>query len=518
MLLLACANVANLLLAQGTLRGREVAVRASLGASRARILGQLVTEVLLLAALGGALGLLLAMALHWWASGRLPPNLPRADQWSVGVGAVLYTLAASGAAALLAGALPAWRTAGGRNGARALRGEGDRNLGWVSSILVGLQVALSVLLVVGAGLMTRSFLSLSAVSPGFQVEGAVAMRIAPPSGRYDDAESLTAFYDDVRRRVLAAPGVEAAGGIMFLPMTPGGAWNAYRPEGAVRTGDGPENTALRIVTPGYFAAMGIPLRAGRAPAEGDGPASIPVAAINETLAREAFGEADPLGRRLILGSEGSDTVTVIGVVGDVRQSDLRTPVHPELYRPVAQAPFQRLYMVARSSAEAAPALQALQAAVLAVDPDVVLSRAGSVDELVRTTMGETRIVTQLLGLFGLVAVILGAIGIYGVTAHNVMVRRRETGIRLALGADTRKLSRRTLVLGLAPVVVGTLLGLAAASGASGVLESLLFQVDPLDPVTFALVPILFALVAVGALAGPTLRAGKTDPVEILRAE
>ncbi|MDX1495819.1 MAG: FtsX-like permease family protein [Longimicrobiales bacterium] len=301
-------------------------------------------------------------------------------------------------------------------------------------------------------------------------------------------------------------------------MTPGGAWSAYRPEGAPESGESLETTALRIVTPGYFEAMGIPLRIGRYPEDGDGRTAVPVAAINETLAREAFGAGSPVGRRLILGSEGSDTVTVIGVVGDVRQRDLRTPVHPELYRPLAQSAFHRLYMVARTSGDEVPALETLQWAVLGVDPDVVLSRAGPVDELVRTTMGDTRILTQLLVLFGFVAVSLGAIGIYGVTAHSVMLRRRETGIRLALGADTGEMSRRTLVTGLAPVVAGVVVGLAAAAGTSRVLESLLFQVGPMDPVTFAVVPLVFGLVALAALVGPTLRARATDPVEILRAE
>ncbi|NNF14415.1 MAG: FtsX-like permease family protein [Gemmatimonadetes bacterium] len=516
-LLLACANVATLLLAQGSVRRGEVAIRASLGAGRGRILRQLTFEMLILAGSAAVVGLVFATSLRSWASSRLPATLPRADQWDVGGIAVAFTMVATLLAVLAGGVLPGWRTARGGDSAQLLRGAGRRSAGRLSTALVGLQVALSVLLVVGAGLMTRSFVALSSVDPGFRPDGAVAVRLTPPSGRYE-GESVTLLYDEIRRAAVSSPEIESAGGILFLPMTPGGAWVSFHPETDVAPDGNLPSTALRIVTPGYFEAMGIDLATGRYLDDGDGADAEPVAVINRTLARHAFSSPDPVGRMLVMGGDGQNTVRVVGVVDDVRQSDLRTEVYPEVYRPLGQQPITRLYMVARSSGDDDAALAALYEAVGRVDEDVLLSRSGHVRDIVRRSMGTTRLVTQLLGLFGVLALTLGAIGIYGVSAHNVAVRRREMGIRMALGADSGGVARETLLSGLVPVAVGIAAGLIAAAGASGTLQSLLYAIPPRDTVTFLLVPAFFTLVAVASLAVPMIRAGQTDPVETLRSD
>lgn len=516
-LLLACANVATLLLAQGSVRRGEVAVRASLGASRGRILRQLTLEMLILAGGAAALGLVFASTLRAWAASRLPATLPRADQWDVGALAVAFTVAAALLAVLAGGVLPGWKTAHGGDSAQVLRGGSRRSAGRLSTGLVGLQVALSVLLVVGAGLMTRSFVALSAVDPGFRPDGAVAVRIAPPSGRYE-GESLALLYDEIRREAMASPEIESAGGILFLPMTPGGAWSSFHPEANPASDGNLPSTALRMVTPGYFETMGIDLVAGRYLDDRDAADAERVAVINRTLAKHAFSSPDPVGRILVMGGAGQDTVRVVGVVDDVRQSDLRTEIHPEAYRPLAQQPITRLYMVARASGDEDAALVALHEAIRRVDEDLLMSRSGRVRDIVRGSMSTTRLVTQLLGLFGVLALVLGSIGIYGVSAHNVALRRREMGIRMALGADRAGVARRTLFRGLVPVAVGIVVGLATAAGASGTLQTLLYAIQPRDPVTFTVVPAFFALVAVASLAIPMLRASRTDPVETLRSD
>ncbi len=516
-LLLACANVATLLLAQGSARQGEIAVRASLGAGRWRILRQLTLEMLLLASGAAAAGIVFATTLQAWASSRLPGTVPRADQWEVGTAAVVFTFGAALLAVVAGGVLPGWGTARGGDSAAVLRGGKRRSAGRLSAGLVGLQVALSVLLVIGAGLMTRSFVALSAVDPGFRPDGAVAVRLTPPNGRYE-GESVTFFYDEVRRAAESSPEIESAGAILFLPMTPGGAWSSYHPPGAATAEGNLPTTAFRIVTPGYLETMEVDLVAGRYLDEGDGADAEAVAVINRTLARHAFRSPDPVGRVLVLGRAGTDTVRVVGVVDDVRQSDLRTDVFPELYRPLAQQPMNRLYMVARASNDPGRALVALHDAVRRVDADVLLSRSGHVLDIVRESMGTTRLVTQLLGLFGVLAVLLGAIGIYGVSAQNVAVRRKEMGIRMALGADGARVARQTLLSGLVPVAVGIVVGLGTAAGTAGTLQSLLFAVEPRDLVTFVAVPAFFTLVAVASLAVPMVRAGGTDPVETLRSE
>lgn len=515
-LLLACANVANLRLAQGESRAPEMAVRASLGAGRGRLVGQLVLESLVLAAVGGALALGLAGALHAWGAGRLPAGMPRASQWTLGGATVAYAVASAAGAGLLAGLLPAWRLAGGRGLARRARGAGP-GAERLSALLVTAEVAGSVVLLVAAGLMLRSFAALRAVDPGFETDGVVAVRVTPTSDRVAGPAETAAYWDAVLEAAGAVPGVEARGAIMFLPMSPGGAWSAVRREGSSVPDDEVPSGSFRIVTPGYFETLGVRRLAGRLFEAGDDAGGEPVAVINESLARLVFGDDDPVGRTLLVGRDEPDPLRVVGVVADVRQSQVRDEAFPEFYRPAAQEPFARMYLVARSGGgDPGATLAGLQGAVKSVDAGAILSRPVTLDALVAESVGATRLVTQLLALFGVVALTLGAVGVYGVTASAVARRRREIGIRKALGAPAGAVAGGTLIRALVPVFGGLLLGAVGAAAASGLLDTLLFEVDARDPVTFVVVPVVLGLVALAAVAGPTLRASRIDPVRTLR--
>ncbi len=519
-LLLACANVANLLMAQGGRRAPEIAVRASLGAGRGRILRQLLLESGALAAAGAVVGLVMSWLLHAWGASRLPADLPRAGQWEIDRATFLFTAITALLAALLAGALPSWRTASGARSARTARGGDARSAHRMSATLVAAEVAASVLLVVGAGLMLRSFTALRAVDPGFEAEGLVSVRVTPPSALYTDTDGLMGLYDQILERAAAVPGVRSAGGIMFLPMTPGGAWSMFRVagEGSESAGDESPRTALRVVTPQYFETMGIPLLAGRALTSADHHENVQVVLINEALAGSAFGPSDPVGRTLLLGRGSVDTVQVVGVVGDVRQAHLREQAVPELYRPLGQSPWARMFVVARTEGDPAGGLAALQRVILAVDDGVVLSRPGLVEDVVSASLAETRLVAQLLSLFGIVALLLGAIGVYGVTANSVARRTREIGVRLALGAAGGRVARQTILSGMVPVAIGLAAGIAGALTLSNLMQSLLFTVGPRDVVTFAAAPAILGLVAVASLVIPALRASRVDPVRALRGD
>lgn len=517
-LILACANVANLLLARGGERGAEVAVRASLGASRGRIVRQLLFEVGLLALAGCALGLVLAAGLHSWGVSRLPDAISRGAQWRLGAVAVGYTALAAGVAALLSGALPSWRTAGGGASASTLRGARSPRRSRLSGLLVAGEIAASVVLVVGAGLMVRSFAALRAVDPGFETEGVVTLRVSPPPDRYPTAEAIDVFYGRLRERARALPGVEEAGAIMFLPMTSGGYWNGFRASGATVDPDDAPSAAVRIVTPGYVETMGIRVLAGRSLSAADGASGPLVGVINQTLAREAFGDADPVGRTILLGRSEPEALTVVGVVADLRQSDLRAAPSPEVLRPLAQERFTRMYLVVRSTGASGATLAAVQRLVLEEEPDAVVSRPARVADIVGGTLSDTRLVTQMLSVFGLLALGLGAVGVYGVTANAVAARTREIGIRMALGAESGRVARRTVAGGLVPVGIGLAVGLVAARGLAAGVEALLFSVSARDPLTFLAAPVLLAGVALAALAIPALRASSVDPVRALRRD
>lgn len=522
-LLIACINVANLLLARGGARRQELSVRAALGAGRARIVRLLLTESLVLGGVGGALGLAFGALLLRLGLPFLPADLPRADGIGLDPSVFLFAAAVSLGASVLFGLLPAWRSA-----RHSLRSRDFGGSSWVGSALVAGEVALALTVVVVAGLMTKSFLRLDSVDPGFVAEGVVAVRPSPPSERYDTDEKVIAYYEQVMERIEAVPGVERVGAIPFLPMTSGGAWSRYRTDATRAAGFGSEGgdlpgTSLRPVTPDYFAAMEISRLAGRsftAQDDGDAPQ---VVVVNRTLAESAWPGLSPdeaVGQTLFLGGEEPTAVEVVGVVDDVRQSRLGEPAFAESYLPFAQGPWRRMYLAARVDPSVDPSSRAnaVREAVLSVDRNVAVSGALLLDETVGATSAGTGFVAGLLSAFGLLALTLGAVGVYGVTVQTVLARRRELGIRMALGARRADVLRGTLGRGLRPVVAGLVLGAAGALAAGRFVEGLLFEVATTDAAVLALGAAVLLAAASLALFGPARRASRVDPMVALREE
>jgi putative ABC transport system permease protein len=519
-LLLACANVSSLLFTQGGSREREFAVRSALGASRARMMRQRVAEVLLLGLSGGIVALGASGASLGWFRSALPEDLPRADAVVVSPSVLVFTLACAVFAALVAGSLPVLRSFGSGkasvSGATPGAGAG-RERTRVRSALVATEMAVAVVLVVGAGLMIRTLASLRAVDPGFIAEAVTTVRPAPSSARYPAGPELEDYYALVSARLEALPGVSSVGAIQFLPMTPGGWWTSYRPEGrSLLEGENAPNTAVRVVLGSYFETMRIPLLRGRTLEARDGEEDQErVVVVNASFESEAFPGESALGRRVFMG-EGP--VRVVGVVADVRQSDLRTAAHPEMYVHFGQNPWQRMHMVVRSERAGAVGVSAVRAAVRSVDPDVSMLGPRPMGEVVGGTLGSARLMTTFLTLFGLTGLGLGAVGVYGVTAQTVAERRREIGVRIALGADSYGVASRTVLSGMVPVVVGVVAGLLASAAGTRLLNGLLFEVAATDPGTFMTAPFVLLGVAVLSLSVPAWRASRLDPATTLREE
>jgi len=520
LLLLACANVANLLLAHGRARGLEFAVRSALGGSRARVGRQVAVEVLLLAVTGGALGVALTASTLGWLAERLPPDLPRVGQVGMTAGVAAFAAATVLVTALVTGSAPVLSATGatirrhlsGARGSSAGRGHVPMRSG-----LVVAEAALAVLLLAGAGLMVRTVAALQAVDPGFDPDGVVTLRLYPPADRYPVGPELEGYYREVTAELSRLPGVREVGAIQFLPMTPGGWWSTYRTEASAADGAGEDlYTAMRVVRPGYFEAMRVSLVRGRSLDEEDFADGAPIRVlVNERVVAEAGVEL--LGRTLGLG-EDLAPAEVVGIVADVRQSDLRRASHAEIYVPFPHVPWRRMHMVMRVEGDASAALGTARSAVAAVDPTVSMTGPTLMTEVIGHTTARTRLVATLLSLFGLVGLTLGGIGIYGVAAQAVGERRREIGIRLALGAGSGAVAIRTVRDGLAPVVLGLLLGLAATYAGRGLLEGLLFGVGAADVATLGFAPIFLLTVAMAALAVPALRAARIDPARSLRDE
>ncbi len=519
-LLLACVNVSSLMIAQGGSRADEFALRAALGGSRARVGRQVLIEVTVLTAMGGLLAVGLGSMSLGWLSSILPAELPRADAIALGPEVMVFTVVAAIVAVLLTGTLPAVRAAG-RAPARLVsagrRGGGSRERVRARFLLVSTEMAMAVVLVVGASLTLRSLASLQSVDPGFEANGVVTVRPSPPSATYGDDQALAAYYDRLGERLRGLRGVTSVGGIQFLPMTPGGWWASYLPEGrALGDHESRPNTAVRVVWGDYFETMRIPVVEGRdfEPTDRlDG--AEPVALINEALVAEAFPGGDAVGRAFALGDA---TFRVAGVVADVRQSDVRQAGHPEIYLPFSARPWRRTHLVVRGTTDAEALAVAVGQVVREVDAGVSMEGPRTMTTIVEGTIADARLLTTLLTLFGLTGLALGAVGVHGVTAQSVAERRREIGIRLALGAERTAVTRSTVASGLRPVVVGLGAGVIVALLVGRTLDTVLFDVRASDPGSIAVASLVLVLVALSALLLPALRAGRTDPVQSLRQE
>ncbi len=512
-LITACANVGNLMLGRAVARFDELGLRAALGAGRGRVTRLLLVEAGVLASLGAAVGVAGAWVLVGIARGAIPHDVPRAESIAIDSTVLGYAVVLTCISALAFGLVPALR---GARQAGAARGGARTTVSTAESKLargfVGAQVALSVILVVAAGLLLRSFWRLQSVEPGFRPEGVVALRPAPPGSAYPDDVAVRTYHETLTAALRGMDFVREVGGIMFLPMHPGGWWTRYTVEGAA-DGTGEGRAAGRVVTDHYFDSMGIPLLAGRAfeSADRDGP---PVVLINQTLASAAFPGEDPVGR-VLLNSEGVGR-EVVGVVGDVRQEALGVVATPEIYVPYTQQQWRNMYFTVRVDGDAAAHVSRIRDAVRTVDPRVPINNLGTMSDVVAATSSGSKFLAVFVVGFGLVALTLGMIGVYGVTAHAVARQRRDIGIRLAVGAGQASVLRQTLVRGATPVVAGVIVGMAGAAAASSALQGLLYEIEPLDLTTFAAVPAVLVAAALVALWVPARRATRVDPAVVLR--
>jgi putative ABC transport system permease protein len=523
-LLVACANVANLVLARAFGRDRELAVRTALGAGRRRLVHQLVTESLVLAALGGVLGLVLGQVGMELLRAFAPPGTPRLDEVGFDATVFAFALGATALTGLLFGLVPALLVSrspltvslheGGRGGSS--RGRARLRAG-----LVVAELALGLALLVGAGLLIRTLGALQRVDPGFRTEGVVAGRLVFPTAQYPEPERVRALLDEVVARLEATPGVEAAGAVSVLPLSGGQTDVSYVVEGRIPPAGEEPATDYRVATPGYFEALEIPRLRGRLLRPGDDAQGALVAVVSEELVRRAFPGEDPVGRRIKVGGTRNPETpwrTIVGVVGGVRDNALGRTPDPEIYLPMAQQPSRVMRVVARSSAGTERLAEALRQAVEGVDRALPVSQVAAVAETVRGTLAPERFVAGLLAVFAGVALALAAVGLYGVMAYAVGQRTREIGIRMALGARPREVLGLVLRQGAGLLAGGLAAGALAAWGLSRLLRGLLYGVAPYDPATFAAMAALLAATAVAATWLPARRAARLAPVEALRVE
>ena len=528
-LLIACVTVANLLLARGAGRGKEIAIRAALGAGRGRVLRQLLTESLVLALIGGAAGL----AFAFWAVRALraaaPEDVPRLEQAGLDAATLGFALGITLLSSIVFGIVPALRTA--RSNLQGALREGGRGSGVATrdrlrQLLVAAEVALSLMLLVGAGLLIRSAILLERVEPGFVSDRVFTAWMSLPEARYDSVESVIRAYDRIVTEVRSEPGVESAAGVTIIPVIGVSAQASFVPEG--RTDD-PSNAVsfnFRIATPGLFRTFGIPIKQGRDFDDRDVAGAPCVLIVNETGARTAWPNESAIGKGIpgVRGPTGErQRCTVIGIVGDAHDDGLREPVRPQLYYASAQAPvvlwraMQRsMFIVARTTGDPRTMTKQLQAAVARVDPTLPLFNVRSMDERLSRSLATGRFNTLLLTTLGVVGLVLAAVGIYGVVAYFVTQRTGEIGLRMALGATPGRVVRLVVGQGMRPVVLGIVVGAALAVAASRLLGSLVFGIGTTDPVTFALVPVVLAGVAFLASVVPARRATRVEPTQALQ--
>jgi putative ABC transport system permease protein len=526
-LLIACANVANLLLARAATREREVAVRVALGAGRARLLRQLLTESMVLALLGGVAGIALAS----WGIAAIGATsvqfLPRQHEIDMNPTVVAFTLALSIATGLLFGLAPALRLTRGplhaslREGARGATGG---SLARTRNALVLTEVAVALVLSMGAGLLIRSFDKLSRVDVGFQPAGVLTYSLTFPSAKFQDAAQLPAFYQSLVGRSRVLPGVEAVALSADLPMSEA-SYLSYNVEGEPTptpgAGDAPTDVQPFNVSPDYFAVLRIPLRHGRLLQATDDQTAPRVAVINEEMARRVFGRRDPVGHRLTFGNPSDSTttwMTIVGVVGNVAQEGVTAGAYPQLYVPIAQNPFRSVFVSLRTTRDPLALAPSARAAAQDVDRDLVVNDMQPLGARVAQSIARPRLSVWLLGGFAAVALVLAAIGIYGVMAYTVAQRTREIGVRMALGADPVGVRRLVVWQGMRPALVGVAVGLLGAFQASRLIASLLYGVSKFDPVTFALVPLFLATIALLATYLPARRATRVSPTVALQSE
>jgi putative ABC transport system permease protein len=526
-LLIACANVANLQLARAAARQREVAIRLAVGASRRRLIRQFLIESTLLALVGGVFGLLVA----FWGidaiRAALPQDVPRMEQIGIDTAVLIFTLCISLGTGILLGLVPALQATKPdlvealKEGSQSVAGNRHRNR--VRSLLVVLEVALALVLLIGAGLMMKSFWRLREVRPGFDSHNLVTMQVTLPEAKYEEEQQQVNFFQSMLERVRTIPGVQSAGFSTDPPLTDDSRGDLTI-EGQPPLAYGNEQTAsYGSVSPGYFNAMGIPLIKGRAFTEEDREGSAPVVIISTAFAKRYFpGVDDPIGKRFKQGGVEDDDapwMTVVGVVGDVHHYGLSEAVSTEMYMPFAQRPEPEVSLIVRSQGvNPLSLLPAIRNEVAAVDKDQPIFGVETMEHLLSESVASERLSVALLGLFAALAFLLACVGIYGVISYTVTQRTHEIGVRIALGASTADILRLVVGQGMRMVAIGLIVGLVAAFALTRVMASLLFNVSARDPWIFVLVSLLLAAVAFFASFIPARRATKVDPMVALRYE
>jgi putative ABC transport system permease protein len=526
-LLIACANVANLLLARAATRDREVSVRVALGAGRGRLLRQLLTESMVLALLGGAAGIALASWGVAAVSATSVQFLPRQYEIGMNASVVAFSIVLSLGTGLLFGLAPAIRLT--RDSLHTSLREGARGatagaLARVRNSLVLAEVALAMVLLVGAGLLIRSFDKLTRVDLGFEPAGVLTYSLTIPSAKFPDAVQLPALYQSVLEQSRTLPGARAVAVSATLPMSEAGYWS-YSLEGAPppppNAGGPPVDVQPFAVSSGYFDALRIPLRRGRTLQATDGAAAPAVAVINEEMVRRVFGDRDPIGRRVTFGNPADSTttwMTIVGVVGDVAQEGVTAKPYPQLYRSIDQSPGRSVIVSIRTDRDPLQIASAARQVVRAVDRDLVVNDVQPLEARVAESIARPRLSVWLLAGFAAVALVLAAIGIYGVMAYTVAQRTREIGVRMALGADPVSVKRLVVWQGMQPALIGVAIGMVSAFAASRYIASMLYGVSALDPVTFVLVPLFLATIALLATYLPARRATLVSPTVALQSE
>jgi putative ABC transport system permease protein len=526
-MLIACANLANLLLSRAAARQGEMAVRVALGAGRRRLIRQLLTESVALSLAGAALGLVLA---RWGAAflvSMKPRGIPRLEGVGVDATVVAYTAGIAVLTGILFGLAPALQAARGQV-ATALREGGrspsaSRGSARMRGALVVAEMALAVMLLAGAGLLIRSFATLRAVNPGFRTDRALTFRIAVPESRYGRDAQIDGFYSRLLATTAALPGAAGVGAVSALPLS-GTSFNFdFTVDGRPKPPPGASATLeTRAITPGYLTVMGIPVLRGRGFTEADRAGAPPVVLISQSAARKFFAGEDPIGKRIVLGWTRTDTVhtggTVVGVVGDVKLSRLEDEAPPHIYLAHHQVPTQAMSVVLRGTGDPLSLAPAVRRTVAALDPDVPVTRLLSVSQLVSDSVSQRRFYMLLLTLFAALALALAGVGIFGVVSYTVVQRTREIGIRMALGAAPGRVLHEVVGRGVGLAGIGLGVGLVLSLGATRTLAGLLYGVGPQDPATLAATLAVLGGAALAASWIPARRATRVDPITALRAD
>jgi putative ABC transport system permease protein len=525
-LLIACANVANLMLARASGRQREIALRAALGASRWRIIRQLLTESVIVALAGGAVGILIGFwgidALRAANPGEAAKYAPGWYQLGINFPTLAFTLGLSLFSGIVFGLAPALQVSKPnlndslKEGSRQTSGSSH----YLRSSLVVFEVALSLMLLVGAGLLARSFLSLLKTDPGFNPDNVLTLNLVLPGAKYREQPQRAAFYNDLVQRVKAYPGVESAAAVNYLPLGGANSSDSYLVEGVPEPAPGDENEGrYRVCTPDYFRTMGIPLLKGRSFTDQDKAGTTPVVVVNETLARKHWAGEDPIGKRIRFYGppERMQWMEIVGVVEDVKH-ELNLPVTPEYYLPHAQDPWNAMVLVARTRVEPGSLASALRQQVWAIDKDQPVFDIRTMQEVRSTSVALYSFSSVMLAIFAAVALVLASVGIYGVMAFAVTQRTQEIGIRMALGARALDVLKLVVKHGMKLAVLGIVIGLAGSWAITRFMEKLLVDVQPTDLLTFSVVSVFLLLSAFVACYLPARRATKVDPLQALRHE